>query len=124
MKYMILLYGNQKAWDALSDVEIDELAHVHAVIQKDLRETGEFVSSSELDENDAAVVRSNQGALITQDGPYSEGESILSGYYGVDCTDISRATAIARRFAEIKFAPIEVRRLDDGSTWIELQKLR
>ena len=124
MKYIILLYGNQEAWNTLTESAVDELASAHTTLQRDLRMSGEFVESSEIDENTAAVIRSEEGVVTESKGPLIEGRFIVSGYYIVDCADMSRAKEIARRFAEVKFAPVEVRRLGDGSTWTELQDQR
>ena len=124
MQFMLLLYGNQHAWDALTDADVDELARAHAAIKDELTQTGEMVAACELEVDGAQVVRSHGDTIAVADGPFSEGQQVLTGYYVIDCVDTARATEVAGKFAEVKFAPIQVRRLGKGSTWTELQRQR
>lgn len=124
MQYMLILYGNQVAWDTLTDVDVDEFAQAHAALKDELAHTGEMVASCELEVDGAQVVQTRGEAIAITDGPFSEGQQVITGYYVIDCIDTARASAIASKFAEVKFAPIEVRRLGKGSTWTTLQQQR
>src|SRR5580765_3489074 len=105
MKYMIVIYGSQTAWDALSEADVDELAKTHVAIKSELTQTGEMIAASELDTEGARTVRQQDGGtVVAVDGPFTEGEQVLGGYYMIDCVDIDRATEIASKFAELKFA--------------------
>ncbi|MEO7002039.1 MAG: YciI family protein [Ktedonobacterales bacterium] len=124
MKYMLIFYGSQVAWDALTADDVDQLAKAHAEIKSELAQTGEMVAACELEVEGAQVVNSNRATIAVTDGPFSEGQQVITGYYIIDCIDTARATKIASKFAELKFAPIEVRRLGKGSSWTELQLQR
>ena len=124
MKYMLILYGSQIAWDSLTEADVDQLAKAHADIKNELTQSGEMVAACELEVDGAQVVKSTSETIAVTDGPFSEGQQVISGYYIIDCIDIARATEVASKFAELKFAPIEVRRLGKGSTWTELQLQR
>ena len=124
MQYMLILYGNQTAWDALTEADVDQLAKAHAAIQNELTQTGELIASCELEVEGAQVVAPNNGTSAVTDGPFSEGQQVITGYYVIDCVDSARAAEVASKFAEVKFAPIEVRRLGKGSTWTKLQEQR
>lgn len=124
MKYMLIFYGNQIAWDSLAEADVDQLAKAHADIKNELTQTGEMVAACELEVEGAQVVKLNRETIAVTDGPFSEGQQVISGYYIIDCIDTARATEVASKFAELKFAPIEVRRLGKGSTWTELQLQR
>jgi hypothetical protein len=117
MQYMIMIYGNRKAWNALSPDEIDDIGRTHKSLQHELAGSGELVDHKELAMEDAKIVRSDRRAAVVSDGPFSEGEQILGGYYLVDCATLDRATQIAARFRESAFAPIEVRRLSGETSW-------
>lgn len=124
MKYMLIFYGNQPAWDALTEADVDQLAKAHADVKSELTQTGEMVAACELEVEDARVVASNIDAIVVTDGPFTEGQQVITGYYIIDCVDAARAAEVASKFAEVRFAPIEVRRLGKGSTWTELQQQR
>jgi hypothetical protein len=117
MRYMLMIYGNHKAWDALTQAEIDDIGRTHKSLQHELADSGELVDHKELAVDGAKIVRTDRGACVVSDGPFSEGQQILGGYYLVECTNLDRATQIAARFRESAFAPIEVRRLSGETSW-------
>jgi hypothetical protein len=86
-------------------------------VQRDLKASGELLDVQELAVADAKIVRSQSGTPSVVDGPFSEGIQFISGYYLIDCVDVDRATEIAGRLAEVKFAPIEVCRLGPNTAW-------
>lgn len=60
----------------------------------------------------AVCVRSNEGRLLTTDGPYAETKEILAGYYVIDCRDGDEARYWAGRLAQTGCASlVEVRQL-------------
>jgi hypothetical protein len=119
MMFMVLIYGSDAAFDRLERDDIQRLADAHAAVHAELRKTGELRAASELETEDAWIVRSTDGSLAVTEGPFTEGKQELGGYYMIDCADSRRAIEIAGMFAEAEFAPIEVRRLGEGSTWVD-----
>ena len=111
MKYMILIYGSQQDYDAITGQALDgpalapeDVAPVGAFLEsfnKDLEESGELVDTRAL----AAPVHARRvqlgGAVpVVTDGPYAETQEVLAGYWIVDCESFDRATEIAARLAE------------------------
>ncbi len=118
MKYMILTYGSQQDYDALSGKVTDkpawsaeEFAAMVAFMQsfnKDLVESGELVETRGLT---APVhtrrVQLQNGVPVVTDGPYAEITEVLAGYWIVECESFDRATEIAARLAACP-APADV----------------
>ncbi len=117
MRCMVLIYGSEAAWKRLGEADFERIGDAHKAVQAELRASGELVDHKELVTEGARVVRRADGAAEVSDGPFSEGAQILGGYYMLDCADLARATAIAARFVESEFAPVEVRQLSGESTW-------
>jgi hypothetical protein len=117
MKYMLVIYGSEKAWSALDRNDGERIGSAHKALQAELANTGELVDHMELALDDAIVVRRSDDRVERTEGPLDAGGQLLGGYYVVDCVDRARAVEIAARFEEAKFAPIEVRRLRGGTTW-------
>ncbi|MGI8331717.1 YciI family protein [Actinomadura scrupuli] len=113
MKYMLLIYGNQEAWDASTDEEYRAVVRAHGKLIEELTESGELVASVGLTTVDARTVQVRDGVPAVTDGPFTEAKEVLAGYYLVDCESIDRATEIATRVPEARFDPVEVRRLMD-----------
>jgi len=120
VKYMILTFGSQQDYDAMSGRpgaepawSGEDWAALGAFMQKlnqELEASGELVETRGL----SAPVHSRriqlrEGVPVVTDGPYAEAEEVLAGYWIVECESFDRATEIAVRLAEIP-GPEEVRR--------------
>jgi len=114
MKFMITIYDNDDSTAAYTGEFREEHQRVHGEVQEELTASGELVDTHELSVSEAKVVRVRDGAAAITDGPFTEGRELVGGYYIVDCVNMDRALAIASRFTEARFAPIEVRALVEG----------
>jgi hypothetical protein len=110
MEYLILIYNNADTEAAITGHDREEFERAHQGVQAELTASGELVETQILDDRQARVVRTGDAPLVT-DGPYAELREWVGGYYRVDCADLDRATAIASRFVEARYSPVEVRRI-------------
>src|SRR5712691_807813 len=111
MKYMILLYGSQQDYDALSGKasadrpawSAEDFAAMGAFMEsftKDLTESGELVDTKGLTAPlHARRIQLRGGVPVVTDGPYAETQEVLAGYWVVECESFDRATEIAGRLA-------------------------
>jgi len=111
MKYMLLIYGNQEAWDDLTANGRDALDAAHREVLAELTASGELVLSNELDVDEARVVRRDEERLLVTAGPFAESRELVGGFYIVDVDGIERAVEIAGRLEETTFSVVEVRAL-------------
>jgi hypothetical protein len=138
MKYMILMYGSQRDYDAMAGKATDgpalspeDFAPMHAFMESwnnDLVESGEFVDAQGL----AAPVLTRRlqlqnGVPVVTDGPYAETQEVLAGYTLVECDSFDRATAIAARLADCPYPAdgpgefvVDVRPIADSAADLEL----
>jgi hypothetical protein len=139
MKYMILLYGSQQDYDALTGKaapgkpawdpkDFAAMGAFMAEFSKDVAESGELVETRGL----TAPVHARQiqlvgGAPVVTDGPYAETQEVLAGYWVVDCESFDRATQIAGWLANCPGpagaatgAVIDVRPVADSRDELEL----
>ncbi|MFI5086349.1 MAG: YciI family protein [Actinomycetales bacterium] len=111
MKYLLLIHNDPGAWNALAAGDVEEVMRAHTALQRELRESGEFVEAHELAEQ-AMIVRTDAAGKTATDGPFMETKEIVAGYYVVDCVDLERAAEIAGKLGEARLWPVEVRRID------------
>jgi hypothetical protein len=138
VKYMILMYGSQQAYDAMAGKATDrpalspeDFAPMHAFMDSwnnELVESGEFVDAQGL----AAPVHARRiqlqnGVPVVTDGPYAETQEVLAGYTIVECDSFDRATEIAARLANCPYpadAPgefvVDVRPILDSTADLEI----
>jgi hypothetical protein len=110
MKYMLLIYQNPVARQALPEPEMEGLMEEAGTIMDELAKTGEFVGGEALaDPSTARSVRVRDGVAAITDGPFAEAKEQMVGYCIVDCETIDRAVEIATRWPDARLWGMEVR---------------
>lgn len=110
MKYMLLIYQNPAALQAMSDSEKQSLMSEVDIIINELLESGEWVGGEGLaDAATAKSVRVRDGLPAVTDGPYAEAKEQIVGYTIVDCETMDRAVEIASRWPDARLWGMEVR---------------
>jgi hypothetical protein len=110
VKYVILIYHNPAAWDALSDAQRREIGRRHLALTEELAASGELVVSQALaDPSLARTVPAPGPGTVVSDGPYAEAKEYLAGFYLVECESLDRAARYAGRLPHGPQYRIEVR---------------
>jgi hypothetical protein len=110
MKYMLLIYQNPAAREALPESEKRSLMEEADRIVNELVETGEFVGGEGLaDPSTGRSVRVRDGLAAITDGPFAEAKEQIVGYCIVDCESMDRAVEIAAAWPDARLWGMEVR---------------
>jgi hypothetical protein len=116
MKYMCLIYDDEKAFASLSDADRQSIYGMYRSFSEDIAKAGKYVSGSELaPTHTATTVRVRNGKPQTTDGPFLETREALGGFYIIDAKDLDEAVSIAARIPSARSGAIEVRPLIDNS---------
>ena len=103
MKYLCLVYGEEKEIGAMTDDEC--MAYDQA-----LRSNGRCLASEALQPvRTATTVRVRHGKVSITDGPFTETKECLAGFYLIDATDLNGAIQIASQMPPARVGSIEVR---------------
>jgi len=114
MKYLLLIYADERAYETLSEDERHELYAAYDVLMKDLAEKGQSLAGDELaPTSTATTVQVRNGERLITDGPFAETKEQLGGYFLVDVPDLDAAIDIAARFPSVHAGSIEVRPVMD-----------
>ena len=103
MKYVCLVYGDEKAMQALPDEEC--LAYSEEIGASGHRLGGEALQPVET----AMTIRVRGGNVSTTDGPFAETKEQLAGFYLIEARDLNEAIRIASRIPPARIGSIEVR---------------
>jgi hypothetical protein len=98
--YLILIYGDEQRWNAMSKDEEQQIHEGHRAFQK---MAGAAVRAvGELEPSTAAVTlrRGPEGRPVVSDGPFLESKEVVGGFYLVDAADRDEVIAYARNLAE------------------------
>ncbi|HET7266278.1 MAG TPA: YciI family protein [bacterium] len=107
MKYMLLAYSDERAWD---ESEREQCYKDSGQIVHDLRTAGRNAVAAPLHPVATATsVRVRDGKPLITDGPFAETREQLGGYFLLDVTDLDEAIAIAGRLPSAKLGTIEIR---------------
>ena len=107
MKYMLLIYSDEKAW---TEGERAECMSESAQLCHELAAKGQFVAASPLHSvTSATSLRIRDGKKVITDGPFAETTEQLGGYYIIDVNNLDDALAIAGRLPPAKKGTVEIR---------------
>ncbi len=110
MKYLCLIYDEEKTLAALSEQELAALMGEYGAFTEEIRASSHFIGGHELQPTSTATtVRIRGGRLSTTDGPFAETKEQLGGYYLIEARDLNEAIQIASRIPSAKIGSIEVR---------------
>jgi hypothetical protein len=110
VKYMLLIYQNPEAMQALPENEKQAVMREAEAIMTELIEAGEWVTGEGLaDPSRAKTVRVRDGLPAVTDGPFAEAKEQVVGYCIVDCETPARAVEIATRWPDARYWGMEVR---------------
>jgi hypothetical protein len=109
MRYMLLIHGNESAWDDLSKAERTAQYERYGALQREMEERGHYVGGDELaSASSAKLVRVRGGEPIVSDGPFAETKEQLGGHFTVEC-DLDAAIGYARQIPAAEGGTIEIR---------------
>ena len=116
MKYMLLIYHEERSWDGVSEAERQQIYGEYGDLIGDLTSRGKFVSGSELQPvTTATTVRVRDGKELITDGPFAETHEQLGGYFLIEAENLDEATSIAARIPSARTGTIEIRPLAESA---------
>jgi hypothetical protein len=103
LKYLCLVYGEEKEIGAMTDDEC-------MAYDQSLRNGGRCLASEALQPvRTAATVRVREGKVSVRDGPFAETKECLAGFYLIDAADLNEAIQIAAKMPPAAVGSVEVR---------------
>jgi hypothetical protein len=110
MKYICLVYHEEKKLDALSQKELDALVGECGAWVEELAKGGHHVFSAGLQcIRTATTVRNRNGQLAITDGPFAETKEFLGGFTIINARDLNEAIQLASQLPAGRLGTIEVR---------------
>jgi len=117
MRYLLLIYADQEASDAMSPDELRAMHEAYLDFTQEVAGSGELLGGEALQGLDTATtVRVRGGKTAATDGPFAETKEVLGGFYLVDCKDLDRAIEVAARIPGAAIGSIEVRPIAEWQT--------
>ena len=115
-KYVVLLPGDEDAWEAATPEHRAGVYEKHAEFSKALADRGhQVVGGAELAHSKQAkqVRKDATGAIVVTDGPYAETVEQLTGFYLIETDDLDDLLDVCGTLAGVE-SSIEVRQMLTG----------
>jgi hypothetical protein len=112
MKYILLIYGDERTWGSMTDAEMQQIYAEHRALGAEMMEAGVLQGGSELKPVATATsVRFHNRKPTIVDGPFAETKEQLAGYYVIDVSDLDKALSWAAKIPGMTDGTVEVRPL-------------
>ncbi len=110
MKYLALVYYEEKTINAMTQAEWQSLNEECVACGEDLRASGFMVGGNALHPTTTATsVRVRDGKAMITDGPFAETKEQLAGFYMLDARDLNEAIQIASKIPPARLGCVEIR---------------
>ena len=116
MKYLCLIYDEERKMGSMSKSESDAFMGEYFAFTEGIRKSGHYVGGEALQPiQTATTVRVRNGKLSTTDGPFAETKEQLGGFYMIEARDLNDAIQLASKIPSARLGSIEVRPVVDFS---------
>ena len=110
MRYLCLIYLDEKELAAKQQREMSALNARHLEFNDGLLDGGQFIEAEALQPAAASTcVRMRNGKASLTDGPYAETKEMLAGFYLIEARDLIEAIQVASRIPSAPIGTVEVR---------------
>ena len=116
MKYVCLIYDEEKKAAGMTKAEGDAFMGEYFAFTEGIKKSGQYVGGEALQPvQTATTVRVRNGKMSTTDGPFAETKEQLGGFYLITATDLNDALQIASKIPSARIGSVEVRPVVDFS---------
>jgi hypothetical protein len=110
MKYLLLLYGDEKQFHQLPAPEVHGILQAFGQVTEELAQSGALQASEALQPTaTATTVTVRDGKTLLTDGPFAETKEQLGGFYLLEAADLDAAIAWAVKIPSARYGRVEVR---------------
>jgi hypothetical protein len=110
MKYMLLCYDDEKAWEKAGQDALEEAMQEAVQLTNEINAKGQYIEAAPLEPSSTATsVRIRDGKRLVTDGPFAETREVLGGYYLIDVPSLDEAIRIAQRHPGARLGTVEIR---------------
>ena len=116
MKYILLIYGDEREWTSMSQAEMAKVYEAHGAYSDAMVKAGVMRGGYELQPVATATsLRFTNGKPKTSDGPFAETKEQLGGYYIIEVDTLDQAIEWAEKMPAMDSGTVEIRPLGQGS---------
>ncbi|MCG3111184.1 MAG: YciI family protein [Candidatus Manganitrophus sp. SB1] len=116
MKYICLIYFDEKKLEAMSKNELDAFMEECLVCDVQLKKSGHAIACQVLEPiQSATTVRVRKGRVSIMDGPFAETKEQLGGFVLINARDLNEAIQVASKIPPARLGSVEVRPIGESN---------
>jgi hypothetical protein len=116
VKYILLIYGDEREWTSMSEEEMAKVYEQHGAYSEAMVQAGVMRGGYELQPvSTATSLRFTNGKPKTHDGPFADTKEQLGGYYIIEVDTLDQAIELAEKMPAMASGTVEIRPLGMGS---------
>lgn len=122
MKYVVLLYADERRWPTLTEAERDETVRAHLAFDAAVSRRATSLGGEALADTDEATTlrRDADRRPVVSDGPFAETVEQLGGFYLLEADDLDVVTSVCEELPH--WYTVEIRPVVDMSpTFAEVE---
>jgi len=110
MKYLCMIFFDEKKLDALPKPEYEALVNESLAYDDVLRNGGHLLANQALQSvRAAATIRPQGGKMMITDGPFAETREQIGGFILIAARDLKEAIQLASGIPAVRLGGVEVR---------------
>ena len=116
MRYLCLIYDEEKKLGAMAKDEADAFMTEYFTFTDGIKKSGHYIGGEALQPvQTATTVRMRNGKVSTIDGPFAETKEQLGGYYLINARDLNDAIQVASKIPSVRIGTVEIRPIQEFS---------
>ena len=113
MKYMLLVYHNEQAFEALGEARHAAMLQESIRLAHQVASPGQYLAAPLQPTSTATCIRVRDNKPVVTDGPYAETHEQLAGYFLIEAKNLDEAITIAAKVPGARIGTIEIRPIRD-----------
>jgi hypothetical protein len=110
MKYMLLIYHDERVWDRHTEAEHEQIYGEYRQLIQKLQSSGQYLMGDQLQPTaTASTVRVREGKQMVTDGPFAETREQIGGFFMIEVNDLDEATSVAGQIPSARMGSVEIR---------------
>jgi hypothetical protein len=112
-EYMLLLHENPSGFEGLSPDEIQKVIGEYVAWRSSLAENGRLAGGKKLRDEGGRWLTKENGKVRVIDGPFSEANEVIGGFFLINAADYDEAVEISRSCPHLVYGGrIELREVE------------
>src|SRR5689334_4013479 len=111
-QYMLLLHENPAAFADVTPNQMQAIVQKYKAWATKLATEGRLLGSNKLYDGTGRSMKSVDGKVVVTDGPYTEAQEIIGGYFMIAADSYDQAAKLAEGCPHIEYGVVEIREIE------------